>query len=114
MGSMNPEAMTQVPQEVINAQFDQIMAGVGDLAVGTPLAENPMMDYVRAMQGIDMTSNTLMSDAAQAVGQANLAVSSWDDAYNANAAVAAYADADQQRIRAQYEEDNDDVEEYAA
>jgi hypothetical protein len=103
MVHMNTEAMTQVPQEVINQQFANITAGIGDLAV-----ENPMMDYVRAMQGIDMTSDSLMSDAAQAVGKANLAVSSWDDAYNTSANLAAFAAGEQSRIRAQYEDDDEE------
>ena len=64
IGHMN-EAMTHNPtQPEVNAMFDDMMA--------QQMAMDGMMDAVRAMQNIDMTSDTLMQDAAQAVAEESL------------------------------------------
>ena len=108
IGHMN-EAMTRIPQAEVNAQFDAMTA---------QMANDGLLEAVMAMQNIDMASSSVMDDAAEAVGKANLATAGLTAEVNASAwafqaqAAAAQEAAVRQSIDELFsKEDEDDLEE---
>ncbi|HSX34388.1 MAG TPA: hypothetical protein VLF62_01970 [Candidatus Saccharimonadales bacterium] len=101
------EAMTQIPQAEVNAQFDMM---------AQQMANDGLLEAVMAMQNIDMNSDNLMQDAAVAVGRANLATAGLTADVNESAMTfqAQAAEAQERAVRASInelfsEEDEEDL-----
>jgi hypothetical protein len=95
------ELMTQPPQAEVNAQFDMM---------AQQMANDGLLEAVMAMQNIDMTSDSLMQDAAVAVGQANLATASVTEDVERNMqaqAAAAQAEAVRASVDALFSDDDE-------